>query len=306
MSVESLRKARRSHVVAFAEFTRYYKSYPLALYCFFEGEDSKYYGIRIKTIAMPDKYFFLPCGGKDGVLKIHQIISSEVYYKSSIADYFIVRDFDESIYSKGLGSIYETPCYAIENFYTSCQCFADILKDEFKLLEGEEDFSKSIQLFKKLQAEFHDAISQLNAWIACQKDKNVKLNMEGWSIDTFVRIDLTGISKGYNLEDLYVKVEAAVPISPDKIAEKEKELREQNPQKSFRGKFEIEFFLKLLRKFIREANEPRRKSSSYFSEKIKVTLKLSDGNTNTISELSQYAETPKCLIAYLKKFCDVL
>jgi hypothetical protein len=75
------------------EFTRYYKSYPLALYCFFEGEDSKYYGIRIKTIAMPDKYFFLSCGGKDGVLKIHQIISSEEYYKSSKAAYFIDRDF---------------------------------------------------------------------------------------------------------------------------------------------------------------------------------------------------------------------
>jgi hypothetical protein len=42
---------------------------------------------------MPDKYFFLSCGGKDGVLKIHQIISSEEYYKSSKAAYFIDRDF---------------------------------------------------------------------------------------------------------------------------------------------------------------------------------------------------------------------
>ena len=84
--------------------------------------------------------------------------------------------------------------------------------------------------------------------------------MGGWSIDKFVKIDLNGISQSYNLEDLHMKVEAAVPLSLDEITDKEKELRGQNPQKSFRGKFEIEFFLKLLRKFICEANESKKEN----------------------------------------------
>ncbi|TVQ12678.1 MAG: DUF4435 domain-containing protein [Leptolyngbya sp. DLM2.Bin27] len=300
MSVENLRKARRSHVVAYTEFTRYYKSFPFALYCFFEGEDSKYYGIRIKNIAKPRKYFFLPCGGKNGVLKIYQIISSEEYYKTSKTAYFIDRDFDESIYKKDLDSIYETPCYAIENLYTSCQCFSEILRDEFKLVDGGEDFLKSIQLFEKLQTEFHDAVSQLNAWAACQKDRNVELKMSKWSICKFVKISLDGITKSYSLEDLHAKVKTAVVLTSDEILDKEKELREKDPQKSFRGKFEIEFFLKILRKFREEA---RKGNPIYFSEKINVLLSLSDGNT--ISELSQYAETPSCLITYLNQFCDV-
>ncbi len=42
MSVNTLRASRDKAVVVFTEFTRLYKQYPSALYCFFEGEDGKW------------------------------------------------------------------------------------------------------------------------------------------------------------------------------------------------------------------------------------------------------------------------
>jgi hypothetical protein len=178
MSVESLRISRSNYATKFTEFTRLYKEYELALYCFFEGEDSKYFGIRIKNIARPKKDILLSCGGKKGVLGIHRMILARKEYENIKATYFIDKDFDASIRERGLSQIYETPCYSIENFYTSSECFSNILKSEFKLTEIDEDFGRCISLYTRLQEEFHDAVELLNAWIACQRQNSSESRLQ--------------------------------------------------------------------------------------------------------------------------------
>ena len=106
MSVKTLRASRDKAVVVFTELTRLYKQYPSALYCFFEGEDGKYYGIRIKNIIRPEKDVHLSCKGKEGVLGIHRMLSARKYYANVRAAYFIDRDFDKSISELGLNKIY--------------------------------------------------------------------------------------------------------------------------------------------------------------------------------------------------------
>ena len=134
-SVKTLRESRGKAQAVFMKFTRLYKQDPSALYCFFEGENSKYYGVRIKNIIRPEKDFYFSCSGKDGVLGIHKMLSARKSYANVKAAYFIDRDFDESIRERGLNEIYETPCYSIENFYTSVQCFSEVLRSEFNLRE---------------------------------------------------------------------------------------------------------------------------------------------------------------------------
>ena len=82
MSVDKLRDSRKKAAVVFMEFTRLYKKYQSALYCFFEGEDSKYYGIRIKNIVRPEKDIYLPCDGKEGVRDIYTMLSSRKHYSA--------------------------------------------------------------------------------------------------------------------------------------------------------------------------------------------------------------------------------
>ena len=297
MSVNTLRASRDKAVVVFTELTRLYKQYPSALYCFFEGEDGKYYGIRIKNITRPEKDFYLPCKGKEGVLGIHRMLSARKYYANIRAAYFIDRDFDKPISEIGLNGIYETPCYSIENFYTSVQCFSEILRTEFKLIESDENFEKCVSLYVRLQEEFHNAVELLNTWIACQRDKSSPLNISKRSVLDFVKIDLNQITKKYVIDDLYSIFPGAIAISQEELDARLTELRSSTRQKSFRGKFEIEFLRKFLEKLKHEANTA---NYHYFTRKVKVVLSLSE--SNIISDLSQYADTPDCLDSYLKSF----
>jgi hypothetical protein len=82
-----------------------YKEYELALYCFFEGEDSKYFGIRIKNIARPKKDIYLSCGGKEGVLGIYRMLSARKEYENIAAAYFIDKDFDVQLIEESRGTI---------------------------------------------------------------------------------------------------------------------------------------------------------------------------------------------------------
>ena len=295
MSVNKLRDSRGKAVAIFVEFTRLYKQYESALYCFFEGEDSKYYGIRIKNITKPKKDIYLNCHGKEGVLGIYRMLSSRNHYKTARTGYFVDRDFDRSIYTMGISQIYETPCYSVENFYTSVQCFSEILKSEFKLTEIDEDFEKCISLYTKLQEEFHNAVELLNAWVACQRDKSSKLNISDLSVLRFVKINLNQAISTYKVDDLYQMFPNIPVISEQELDAKRSELRVNTPQKSFRGKFEIEFLFIFLQKLMSEANQG---SYPFFTRKIKVILSLT--KRTIISDLSQYADTPDCLHNYLE------
>jgi hypothetical protein len=205
------------------------------------------------------------------------------------------RDFDQSIYDMGISKIYETPCYSIENFYTSVQCFSEILKNEFKLTESDENFERCISLYTKLQEEFHDAVELLNAWVACHRDKSSKLNISDMSVLRFLHIDLNQSIAIYTINDLYQMFPDMPIISQQELDTKKSELKLNTRQKSFRGKFEIEFLFAVLQKLMSEANQG---NYPYFTRKVKVVLSLT--KRTIISDLSQYADTPECLYNYLE------
>ncbi|NER97413.1 MAG: DUF4435 domain-containing protein [Symploca sp. SIO1B1] len=297
MSVDNLRASRGKAKTVFMEFTRLYKQYESALYCFFEGEDSQYYGIRINNIARPEKDIYLRCNGKEGVLGIHKMLLSRKYYANARVAYFVDRDFDKSVSETNLNRIYETPCYSIENFYTSTQCLENILRSEFKLTESDENFARCISLYKKLQEEFHDAVELLNAWIACQRAKSSELNISSVKVSDLVNISLDKITIKYTIDDLYDRFPKALTISEEELDTKRSELRNKVRQKSFRGKFEIEFLYNFLQKLIHEANKG---NYPYFTRKVKVARPLSI--KTIISDFSQYSDTPDCLYTYLESF----
>ncbi len=298
MSVDKLRESRSKAVVAFTEFTRQYKEYQSALYCFFEGEDdNKYYGIRIETIARPEKDFYFNCNGKQGVLDIYRLINNNKNYAQVKAAYFIDRDFDLSMQDTEITGLYETPCYSIENLYTSIQSFCKILRSEFKLAESEIDFNNCKNLYTKLQQEFHDVVEFLNIWIACQREKQAVLNLSSFEIKNFVSINLDQITNNYTINDLQIQFPKAIILSQEELDLKKNELCSQLRQKSFRGKFEIYFLCSFIQKLVDAANTG---NPQYFTRKISVSLNV--GQKTITSILSQYADTPPCLIEYLESF----
>jgi hypothetical protein len=303
-SPDNLRQKRDIAQAVFMRFTRLYEQDKFALFCFFEGEDVKYYGIRIKTIARPESYHSLDCKGKVSVLKVFEILFNRPYYQSAQKAYFIDKDFDPSIKAslptEDAQKIYETPCYSIENFYTSIDCFSEILKSEFKLQQFEPDFDHCLDLYTQLQAKFHLQIGLFNAYIACCRKNREEMKLSGFKIDKLIRINLENITSNYSLEDLNTKFSPQNILSENEIQQKLSELQAKNPQQSFRGKFEIEFLRKIIVKLIERANKG---DQDYFSQKYKLTLKIPEDNL--LSTFSQYADTPDCLQRFAQ-LCDTV
>lgn len=303
--IARLRESRTTYSVAFLKFTRIYARNKDCLICVFEGEDSKYYGIRINGTLGNDNWEIIICGGKTQVIRLYTVISQNTLYKSASIAYFVDRDFDPPLPPLLRKNIYETPCYSIENLYTTKACFMRVLKNEFKMDpfdSKDQSYEKCVSHFVKTQQKFHKATTFLNVWIMLQRKKTRnkgihQINLNNVSLGKLVSINLDRIERKYTITTLNKIFPNAIRLSNKVVNEKVAELGGQNLGEIFRGKYEIEFFRIFLLGLIADRRSMKPK---YITCGGKTKLSLS--RVNIISELSQYAETPDCLKDYLKKF----
>jgi Protein of unknown function (DUF4435) len=297
MNLEEMRQAREASAnVAYMTFNKHVREGKLGLFCFFEGKDSPYYVSRIRMIHKGN-YYPITCSGKSKVLKINELIQNHQEYDGYKTAFFIDKDFDPPVMNP---EIYETPYYAIENFYTSLSVFAEILKSELGFTEVDEDFKKCVQLYADLQKAFHEAATLFNAWYACLIHiRNTSNLLTGVSLGDapipkeFISISLIGIINNYDMDKISLKYPNALPVDNQVVEAKRLEFSTQDKGKIFRGKFEIDFMLKILTALV----EDSKTAKIFISKPIKYNIT----NTQAISQFSQYAETPDCLIAYLQK-----
>lgn len=307
MQVEKLRDSRKGATVIFTKFTRLKSKYGSSLFCCFEGDDSKYYGSRIENILQsnPDNSHFFNCGGKKEVLKLFEMVNKNEDYKDVKIAYFIDKDFDESIIEIYCNKIYETPCYSIENFYTTISAFKRILKSEFNINESDSEYKVCLKLFIERQTEFHEKTKFFNAWLSCQRDLSnfgemTRLNLTDFNLNKIIsEINLNEIKADYDKEKIESLFPDALVISNDDLNQKITEFEKFNPQIYFRGKFEVDF----LYRFIEALKLEFKKHNGLIKKQDGVQINIS--KKNFISELSQYADTPNCLIKYLSDFNKV-
>jgi hypothetical protein len=304
--IDTLREESFSEHVAYTEFITSYKKGSKSLYCFYEGkEDKRYYSIRIEqNTGRKSKAF--TCNGKDNVFGLYELIKKNKEYDISSILFFIDKDFDFS--GTKYSDIYSTPYYSIENFYASEETLSKILIHEFELEENNKDYKKIIRLFNSLQKKFHKETLLLNSWLACQYDKrkedgiNTYLRIDD-AIDKYfkniVQPDLKSLSDYSKLKDHNYIETILFPNAPkieNKILRsKIAFLRKIDGSKFFRGKFEIKFLISFL---FRLQTEIGKKKSTIFSKRYSSNLRYE--YCNSISTLSQYAETTKCLTNFLK------
>lgn len=300
--VDKLRRARERHAVAWRNFKIGFKKDATRLYCFFEGDDdAKYYGIRIDLLVLNSRRISLRCQGKEGVLRLLELVSGNVKYEKAWVVFFIDKDFDEKDGWPSDQRLYITPCYSIENLYVAPVVFEKILRDEFLLSESDGDFQKTFELYKTRLEEFLDACEEVNAWIYLQQQHEKsntgdKLNIDDQrGLKDLVRVNIESITKLYTHSSLstHKTFTHARHISPQAIRQQVALFRRHDRIAHFRGKFLLEFLRLFLEKLKRDRVSKKR---HHFSEKGRVNLALSG---NLISELSQYAETPACLHEFL-------
>lgn len=302
MDVEKTREARRNGVVAFAKFCNDKKGHEDYLFCFFEGEDNKYYGSRIeKYTEYPSrKIINYNCGGRKEVERAYTLISKKEEYDKINKCFFIDSDYISS--ELKATDIYQTPCYSIENFYSSYNCLGKILTIEFGINSIDKDYQMCINDYLERQKEFHNYTNFLNIWLFCQrikeeKNKNHAIMLSNFKVSKYfsiISIEKMVQKNDINKELLESEFPSHYDVSEEEINEVKNIWKTKQQQKIYRGKFEMEFLRKILESLIQH-----NKSNSYFSEKH-TCVKL-NATSNLLSTLSTYADTPSCLITFLKK-----
>lgn len=156
MDVQKTREARNKSVVVFAKFCQSKELHTRALFCFYEGEDAKYYGNRVEQITRRscDNIVSYNCGGKAGVLKVRELIKKKKQYDHVKTAYFIDSDFFPQ---KNLEkNVYQTTGYSVENYYTSSTAFTRILNYAFGVNCNCSDYQRCMEDYKKVWVYFID------------------------------------------------------------------------------------------------------------------------------------------------------
>lgn len=311
--VEEAKKEVEQFSVAYAEFILDYKKDSNYIYCFYEGKDDrKYYSIRTQTIHSNKKLFHYDCNGKENVVKINGLIKEKSIYSQDLFFYFIDKDFDENKHIDT--SIYVTPYYSIENFYTIEEAFENILVNEFNIPRNCECFQKSIDYFTKSKSNFHSKIIYLNAYLYCVADYRNSADISfRLNIDDSIKRKFSGSNifeniVASNLVDINIPTELLNKIELEKIFtqsphisqidfdEKLKFLENSDKSETFRGKFELHFLISFLKRF---QNEICKKNNIICQKKYKCSLRFE--YATSLSQLTNNAITKECLIKYLKQ-----
>jgi len=270
------------------------------LFCFFEGKDSPYYSSRIKRFT--ENYHSIKCGGKDKVLDVYRLITNHTEYEKYKKAFFIDRDFDKSLINP---DIFETPCYSIENFYTSLNTFEDILKNSFGLSEVSESYQTCITLYTQRQLEFHQATLLFNAWYACliyiKNSANVKtgVRLNDKFPQDFINFSLRSISANYTFQSINDVFPDSLEVPQDSLNKKVEEFSNCEQHKIFRGKYELQFVVTMIDLLLQDSN----KDKIFLKEKIKFSFSSKLSNEQAIQLFSDSAETPSSLMDYLENKC---
>jgi hypothetical protein len=231
------------------------------------------------------------------------LITGKEEYKKYKLGFFIDRDFDQSIGSVD-PPIFETPCYSVENFYVSISVFKEILVNEFHLSQNDELFDKLTDLYEERQKEFHNAILLFNAWYSCLVDKKEKEKINtGVKLDEklpngFVHINLDKVTANYDLEKIKSFFPDAIQVDAKVLEDKMLFLKNLEMHKVFRGKYELDFLIRIIKDILNDSRNRRKYAAS------KISFSFGDGSAlshqQVMNIFEAYAETPQSLLDYLE------
>ena len=295
MTLDQMREKRGISEVLFKKFTEAHEYFETHAFCFYEGEDGKYYNARVARY-WGSSVITQVAGKKKEVLKVMQKIQSDPLYTNVCTMFFIDRDYDESLANTN-NDLFETPCYSIENLYAQESVFSQILQSEFGLNPMDLDYHKCLTDYRLRLSEFNQIIVKFNAVVKYQHQYASEIKCQFSKVRTshLAHIEIGQVNKAVRHDEQINKLIVQLSADTELLSELEKELcLESNPHLVLRGKNQIDFLVSFIMK-LKDLNS----SGGYFSEKLNnVHINLSE---NRLSELSQYAITPPELISFLER-----
>lgn len=294
LSLDIMRKERGTYEAIYIQFINNRKYYTTHAFCFYEGEDGKYYDDRIRH-KFNDNFFTYAVGNKKEVLKLLSKIREANLYEDVCTMFFVDRDYDVSMAEKD-EDLFETPCYSIENLYVQRESLIKILQSEFGLNKIDEDCHRCLQDFETREQEFNNHILEFNALALLRRkksDSNSNFSFSSVKTSHMVKVDVNCVTKAERYEETIKDIIKKLEIKEFELEEAKKELLKKGEfALNFRGKNQLDFFVEFIKR-LKELN----KIGGYFMSKYdNIHINITK---NRLSELSQYAITPSSLEEFI-------
>lgn len=302
--VDVMKAARVTPSVKFMEFTRIFSSEGRE-HCisFFEGEDAKYYTVRINNILNAQKITSVNCGGKKNVIEVRKLIRGHRDYSDAYCMFFVDRDFDDNSELSNWQDTYVTPCYSVENFYLDTESLCCFLMAEMNISpygEEKECYYKVLDAYRAFISELEGVLLDFNFWIYIyktneNKGRKVELNLNNIDIEQLVGFDCFALKRNYGtclelFPNAYEVDEEMMSLARGYFEDEKVSLINK-----MRGKQ----LLECLRIFLEALKRDRSQKNNRVIFENKGNVKIMLTKSNMLSEYSQYAHTPQCLKAFL-------
>lgn len=290
-----MRRGREESSTAFMEFVNKRDYYQNHAFCFYEGEDGKYYDHRIRSIIGKD-FFHIKAGNKKKVLKVMKLIKSKPEYQNINTMFFVDRDMGFSMEEYDENDVYVTPCYSVENLYVSEESIGMILETEFGLNIDDADYNTCKHKFVEMYHCFCELMFEFNALVLIRKEKELdceNVNIQKIKTTDLVAIDIkSGISKSLKYNDTIAELKEKLDVKDEEITSAKNRLLEYGEKENtFRGKNQFDFMTKFIEQLCNRKNE--------LFDPVPTSINISP-NQNRLSTYSMYAKTPDCLETFLQ------
>lgn len=296
LSLEQMREERNKYESVYIQFVDSQSYYNEYAFCFYEGDDAKYYDFRIKS-KFGDKIISYQVENKFGVLKLLDLITKDKLDDNACTMFFVDRDYDLNTNYEN-ENLFVTPCYSVENFYVKKECLKKILQTEFKLNEIESDFKKCLSDFEQRENDFNNYILEFNSLMYLRRKKSQSnSNYSFGKVKTLnmLIVNVNKIVKTEKYDEIINEIKNTLNFNDDELAQAKQELKDIGDFTiNFRGKNQLDFFVEFINQ-LKSLN----KNGGYF--KIKHDNVHINITRNRLSELSQYAYTPLILEDFLTK-----
>lgn len=265
-----LRASRTSPAVAFDRFIRRYTR-PGFLHLFFEGpDDPSFYMGFIEHRYIPPQRVEEPyiCKGKNGVYETYEKVMKRLSGEPEIANRIKVLFFVDKDHSDIDGKVYPlsdviftTDFYSIENYVVSSDMFRKVWNEYYHFqgtgTDSIPDYLSFQSLFNDQLKVFYNLMIPVMAWIIVARRKGGNPQLKQLDLDNIFRLNddlqiemrvvrkytsqrdaLERMCNASMAYDIHADIDATILIL-EQIEE---------PKKFVRGKFEVWFFSKFVKK----------------------------------------------------------
>lgn len=240
--LQDMREHRKDAEVIFTKFTQDKNRYEGYAFCFYEGEDAKYYNQRIENV-FGDKYIAYIAGSKKEVIRALGIIRREMLYSNLCTMFFVDRDYDESMKDYD-PDLFETPCYSIENLYARKEVYEKILKAEFGLNISDDDYRKCVALYESRLYEYNELIVKFNALLKYKHDllPDARCSFGGIRMTCIAKITLNAVEKSRKYDETIESFHEKMNVNEIELEKIERHLTQgQQLENVLRGKNQLDF-----------------------------------------------------------------